>query len=293
MTKPALQNNSDIVSLKTKQGTKTENVYSNDKEENHLTEKQRIARLIIEFIYGKKIFNISTIKNNNEMPEENHTQQSQETISIDLSEKIEKEDVYFQGEGSVTTEDGKTYDFNVSFRLSRSLYEKGLSISKTQNKDPLVLNLTGMFTGLSEKTVDFDIDADGINDTIHFPKEGSGFLVIDKNNDGIINDGKEVIGTQTNNALSELTNYDEDKNGWIDENDVIFASLSIWEKDKSGKDKITPLKDKGIGALNLSYVMTPFQIKNVDTPYGEITDSGIFLFENGKASVFHRINLFV
>ncbi|OQC47736.1 MAG: hypothetical protein BWX58_01422 [Deltaproteobacteria bacterium ADurb.Bin026] len=87
--------------------------------------------------------------------------------------------------------------------------------------------------------------------------------------------------------------YDDDKNGWIDEADNIFAKLSVWEKDTTGKDIITTLKDRGIGAICLSSINSPFQIKNQDQSYGEILDSGIFMFENGRASFFHKIDLFV
>lgn len=42
-----------------------------------------------------------------------------------------------------------------------------------------------------------------------------GIVVIDENNDGRINDGGEVIGTKSGNAIAELALYDDDGNGWI------------------------------------------------------------------------------
>ncbi len=265
------------------------------KKDDYLTEKQRIARLLIEAMFGVKIPDQISIKGQNgySSQENQDTPQRYEVTIFDFTEKLEKEDVDFKAEGYVVTSEGKIYNFNASVRLNRSLYEAGVSINRQiQGKDPIVLSLSGVFNGLSEHTIDFDIDADGVIDKIHFVKEGSGFLVIDKNNDRKINDGKEVIGAQSGNAISELSDYDDDKNNWIDEADAVFVKLSVWEKDSSGRDIITPLKDKGIGAICLTTVPTPFQIKNIKGSYGEIFDSGVFLFENSTVSTFHRIDLF-
>jgi len=69
--------------------------------------------------------------------------------------------------------------------------------------------------------------------------------------------------------------------------------LAVWEKDKLGNDVITPIKEKGIGAISLASAVTPFQIKNSDVPYGMIDATGVFLFEDGRGSSLHRVDLFV
>lgn len=298
ITRPIPQGDTvDIASLRLINGDKKicEPSFECDKED-YLTEKQRIARLLIEVMFGVKIPSQYLTKGQKEdIPKaQEGASQRFEVITIDFTEKFEKEDVDLSAEGYVITDGGDTYNFKVSIRLNRSLYEAGIGIDRQiQGKDPIVLNLSGAFRGLSENTVDFDMDADGVIDKIHFVKEGSGILVLDGDKDGKIKDGKEVIGTQSGNAVSELAKYDDDGNGWIDEADKVFVKLSVWEKDVSGRDIITPLKDKGIGAICLTAAPTPFQIKNVKGSYGEIFDSGVFLFENGTASTYHRIDLFV
>ena len=289
LTRPILQDTVEITSTAKQQTNNKE-----CKTEDYLTEKQRIAKFLIELFFGVKIPNKFIIKQNPETEQETSPAERFEVISIYFTEKFEKEDVDFQAEGQVKTSDGRVLNFNLSVGLSRSFYEARMSIDRqVRGKDPLILNLSGVFKGLTENAIDFDIDADGVKDKIHFVKDGSGILVVDKNGDGKINDGKEVIGIQTGNALSELAGYDEDKNGWIDEGDTIFVKLAVWEKDKAGNDIITPIKEKGIGAISLASAATPFQIKNSDTPYGMIDDTGVFLFEDGRASSFHRVDLFV
>ncbi len=38
-----------------------------------------------------------------------------------------------------------------------------------------------------------------------------------------INDGSELFGTSSGDGFKDLATYDEDENGWIDENDSIFS----------------------------------------------------------------------
>jgi len=295
ITRPVMQDTVDL-SQSALVNMKASNVEQTSDIEDYMTEKQRIARFLIEIIFGVKLNKITvnrtpkaTVENQND-----NSPQQYEIINIDFEERFEKEDVGFTAEGAVKTSDGRLFNFNLSIKLNRSLYESSTSINRQlQGKDPVVLNLSGIFKGLSEKTIDFDIDGDGTTEKIHFFSEGSGFLVLDKNNNGKIDNGKEVIGATTDNGIKELKSYDIDGNGWIDEEDPIFLSLSVWEKNSSGNDIITPLKEKGIGAISLASAMTPFQIKNTEGHYGEILETGIFLNEDGRVSVLHRINLFV
>ncbi|MCX7965655.1 MAG: hypothetical protein N2596_03405 [Syntrophorhabdaceae bacterium] len=298
LIKPVVQREQIEISFSSiiKQKSQASKLTCESPENDHLTEKQRIARFLIELMFGVRIYGKKLSKTKNETTQTEGQPQSEqfEIINIDFSERHEEEHVNISATGSIKTKEGNTYDFNLSVSFDRFLYEAGVSINRqVQGKDPLILNLSGTFKGLSDKTIDFDIDGDGTNDRIHFVREGSGILVIDKNSDGKINDGREVIGTNTGNALSELASYDDDKNGWIDEADTIFVRLAIWEKDKSGNNIVTPIKEKGIGAICLASAMTPFHIKTTDTAYGKIYDTGVFLFENGKTSTFHRVDLFV
>ncbi len=80
------------------------------------------------------------------------------------------------------------------------------------------------------KKLKFDLDGNGKIEEIYFPAKGSGFLAIDLNEDGIINNGFELFGPATANGFEELAKYDEDSNRWIDESNSIFLKLKIWVK---------------------------------------------------------------
>ncbi|NOR58712.1 MAG: hypothetical protein GQ474_09345 [Sulfurimonas sp.] len=160
-------------------------------------------------------------------------------------------------------------------------------------KDPLVISLNGTMPSLSSKTFSFDIDSDGKSDQISQLNSGNGFLALDKNSNGIIDDGGELFGTKSGDGFRDLSKYDEDKNGWIDENDAIFDKLRIWQKSE-GKDELVALGEVGIGAIFLGNTSTPFNIKSDSNELlGEIKKSGIVLFENGKAGVISQVDLAV
>lgn len=117
-------------------------------------------------------------------------------------------------------------------------------------KDPLVLNFDGAAAELTTTRFSFDIDSDGKPDQIAFVGANSGFLALDRNNDGVINDGGELFGPSTGQGFAELAAYDEDSNQWIDENDSIYQNLRIWSKNAEGQDQLVSLGQRGVGILS-------------------------------------------
>ena len=134
------------------------------------------------------------------------------------------------------------------------------------------------------------IDSNGTKDQISQLKSGNAFLALDKNNNNSIDNGNELFGTQSGNGFADLKAYDDDKNGWIDENDAIFNKLRVWQKSE-GKDKLLALGEVGIGAIFLGSAQSPFTLKSASNEtLGEIKSSGIVLFENGRAGVISQVD---
>ena len=164
---------------------------------------------------------------------------------------LEYENMAFQSTGTVQTADGRSINFNVEVQLGRSLSQKIDSLSaETYTRvltDPLVINMDTNATSISDQKFKFDIDSDGDEEEISFAGNGSGFLALDKNEDGKIGDGSELFGTKSGDGFKDLAEYDEDKNGWIDENDSVYNKLKVWTKDSDGNDKLLNLKDADVG----------------------------------------------
>ena len=114
---------------------------------------------------------------------------------------------------------------------------------------------------------------------------------MDLNEDGKINDGSELFGTKSGDGFADLAVYDEDKNGWIDENDDIWNKLKIWVQDENGNSKLYSLAEQGVGAICLQNVSTEFGQRGTD---GEINaairNTGIFLYENGAAGTIQHLD---
>lgn len=218
-------------------------------------------------------------------------------IEYDRQERYsEVEQTQFAASGTVKTADGREIRFQLELSMQRSYYEESnVSIrlgDAARKVDPLVINFSGNAAQLTNQRFAFDLDADGKTEQISFVAPGSGFLVFDRNQDGRINDGRELFGPTTNDGFAELATLDDDGNGWIDENDAAFEKLQIWSRDGTGKDQLQSLAAAGVGAIALSRIATPFDIKNnANELLGQVRSSGIFLQENGVAGTIQQIDL--
>lgn len=188
-------------------------------------------------------------------------------INYQKSERIEENSsMNFQAQGQVKTANGKTINIDLNLNVSSSFISQTTTSFKAGDAliDPLVINFANPSTELTSRKFDFDIDSDGKKDNISFVKSGSGFLVFDKNKDGKIGNGSELFGPSTGDGFMELQAYDNDGNGWIDEQDPIYERLQIWTKDENGVDQLLALGQRGIGAIYLHAVASNFELKNTD-----------------------------
>lgn len=209
----------------------------------------------------------------------------------------EAETMSFSATGSIRTADGKVIDLNLTLNLQREMIsERHIQfLAGTAKIDPLVINFDAASAGLTNDKFAFDLDADGKQDAISFVKPGSGFLALDKNSDGVINDGRELFGPQSGDGFADLALYDLDNNGWIDENDPIYDQLRIWTKDTTGNDTLLTLGQTGIGAIYLGHISTEFALKSQtnNSLQGQIRQTGLFLRENGMAGTIQHVDLAV
>ena len=199
----------------------------------------------------------------------------------------ENQSMSFHTGGYVQCEDGRTIDFGLDVEMTASFtqYYKEEGISAQAMCDPLVLNFEGNVAGLSDMKFKFDLDADGTEDEISTLAGGNGFLALDLNNDGRINDGSELFGTKSGNGFADLSQYDEDGNGFIDENDSVFDRLKIWIKDENGEDVLYNLKEKNVGVIYLGNVNTDFVMRGMEgNVNGALRRSGAFLYEDGSGA---------
>lgn len=209
----------------------------------------------------------------------------------------ESESTTFASKGLVQTADGRNIDFNVEVSMSRAFMSQidTLEVQEYIKTDPLMINLDTNIGSVSDQKFFFDLDSDGDEEQISFAGKGSGFLALDKNGDGKINDGSELFGTSSGDGFKDLAAYDEDGNGWIDENDSVFSKLKVWTKDENGNDYLIDLKKADVGAIYLSNADTQFSLKDDENNLNaEIKKTGIYLREStGAVGSLNHVDLVV
>ena len=207
---------------------------------------------------------------------------------------MESESTSFSTTGCVRCADGREINFNLDVSMSRSFtqYTKETVENVATFIDPLVINLKGNIAEVSDQKFFFDLDADGEEDLISKLCEDSGYLALDKNEDGQINDGSELFGTASGNGFKDLAAFDEDANGWIDENDEIWNKLKIWVQDEQGNSKLYSLSEQGVGAICLQNVSTSFTERGTSGEVNAaIRNTGIFLYENGNVGTIQHLDM--
>lgn len=276
------------------------------REEESLEPRLELLKTLIEKMTGKKI-KVYSLKEGpcsaslpdectkpKEAPQEN--QRAGWGMEYDLREsRYEFENTSFEATGVIKTADGKEIAFDLGLVMEREHLEEtsvSLRAGDAVKKDPLVINFNGTAAELSDLRFSFDIDADGTADQIATLGGGSGYLALDRNGDGVINDGSELFGPTTGEGFAELAAFDDDGNGWIDEGDAVFSRLVTWSGGSDGT--LTSLKDSGVGAISLGNVSTPFDLKGTDNALlGSVRTTGIYVKENGLVGTVQQVDLAV
>jgi hypothetical protein len=124
-------------------------------------------------------------------------------------------------------------------------------------------------TGLDDP-VWFDIDADGAPELMSWTDRGEGLLALDRNGNGVIDDGGELFGTATRLsdgtrapngyvALAELDSwvFGGNGDGHLDSSDAAFGSLLLWtDRNHDGisqPEELQTLAQAGIRRIDLDY----------------------------------------
>ncbi|HEY2913760.1 MAG TPA: hypothetical protein VGK21_10410 [Candidatus Angelobacter sp.] len=141
------------------------------------------------------------------------------------------------------------------------------------NCSPIVVDLTGDGFSLTDAQhgVMFDIAGTGVPIQIAWTSQGSrnAFLALDRNHNGMIDNGLELFGnftlqpkSATPNGFSALAEFDKLENGGngdgiIDERDAVFPHLVLWVDENhdgiSQSNELHSLPELGVFSLSFTY----------------------------------------
>lgn len=154
--------------------------------------------------------------------------------------------------------------------------------------DPLVLDLDGdgIETIGADGSVLFDHDGDGVSNGTGWIKSDDGILVLDRNGNGVIDDGSELFGDQTEGSelgLNEVTDrsaglraledLDTNHDDRFDASDAQYGAVRVWrdlnQDGVSQSNELFTLAELGIAAINLD----PGSTSDVNLGNGNVVDS--------------------
>ncbi|QZX85033.1 calcium-binding protein [Metapseudomonas otitidis] len=137
--------------------------------------------------------------------------------------------------------------------------------SFVQRRDPLSLDLDGdgIETVGTNAGITFDFDGDGLKTGTGWVKGDDGFLVLDRNGNGQIDNGGELFGVDTVKANGQkatdgfdaLRDFDSNGDGVFDAKDAQFANVRVWQDTNQDgiaqAGELKTLAEHNIVAINL------------------------------------------
>ena len=269
-----------------------------------------LIKAMVEWLTGKpvKVFDASQLQTDTPPPEVQDPNQAQAAqqpaqragfgIEYDYHAVTEEtEQTSFSAQGTIKTADGQEISFTLDLAMSRQYREEtnvSVRAGDAVRKDPLVINFDGTAAQLSSQRFSFDLNADGKTENVPMLSGGNGYLALDLNMNGKIDSGAELFGPASGSGFADLAKYDQDHNGWIDENDPVFKQLRVWTPDAKGDGSLTTLQDHNVGALYLGHTGTAFALRGQgNEDLGAVRDSGVYLTESGAAGSLQQVDLTV
>ena len=138
---------------------------------------------------------------------------------------------------------------------------------------PIIISLEDSRLRLTdlESGVAFDLNADGRKERMSWTAQGAeeAFLVIDRNQNGQIDDGTELFGDHSpqlpsseKNGFRALAVFDDPLNGgngdgWVDSSDPVYEHLGLWvDRNHDGlsqASELSGLAERGVEAVGVEY----------------------------------------
>lgn len=144
-------------------------------------------------------------------------------------------------------------------------------------RDPLVFDLDGdglETAGPAQSGVLFDHDADGIKTGTGWVKSDDGFLVMDRNGNGVIDNGRELFGDATPlyaggtaaDGFAALAQEDSNSDGKITSADSKWSSLRIWrdlnQDGVSQANELFTMQNASIAGINVAKTANSVTLAN-------------------------------
>jgi hypothetical protein len=162
------------------------------------------------------------------------------------------------------------------------VYTQQYAYSQTVTS-PLVLDLDNndFETKSKQDGIYFDLDNNGFAEKTAWTS-GDAFLTYDLNENGKIDNGGELFGNHTlvgeskaADGFAAIAQYDENGDGFIDENDDIYRLIKLWNDDGDGvseEGEFKTLEEMGVNSIDLNQT-APETINYTDATVSSVSNA--------------------
>jgi len=192
-------------------------------------------------------------------------------LGVELNVSVRVSEFVAQVQSGQVTVSQESLELNVQVRGEKAVQKK---------VDPLVLDMDG--DGVETSGVDggiiFDIEANGNAAPVSFVQGEDVLLALDRNGNGVIDNGGELFGTQhgAKNGFEELKKFDDNHDGVINEQDVVFSQL------RGLRRRVDNLELVSLSQLGVQELFTTYQERRETLVTGdEILQNGAFRYRDG------------
>ena len=234
-------------------------------------------------------------------------------VTLDYNNKIQKIKISSWTDDKVKEDNSKFKSKAVYWggnaTVKDSEYAKFIIYDDDNDKDPedeaspiiIDMNKNSITSSAIDSLTHFDHNNDSLREKTAWIDSGDSFLALDKNNNGLIDNGTELFGNHTitdtsypyilsggTNGFEALKLYDDNGDGIINMQDRVFDKLLLWnDVNKDGlsqSDELSYLKDSNIAAISLDYKNTN-TIENGNT----IKQSSKVFFKDGTTTIANDV----
>ncbi|MBV1910398.1 MAG: hypothetical protein KUG78_13935 [Kangiellaceae bacterium] len=180
-----------------------------------------------------------------------HFSNNENSFSLDLNySSSESQTISFK-----QNSDESSFSLEITSKRSFS-FELSLEVTAVEQSDPLIIDLD--FSGFKFESIisdiQFDLDGDGELEFISNLSGEDAFLAIDKNNNGVIDNGTELFGDQegAKDGFAALKLLDSNSDHQINAEDQLFHQILLLKFNEYGMQNTRTLSEQGITTLSLN-----------------------------------------
>jgi VCBS repeat-containing protein len=220
---------------------------------------------------------------------------------LELKSSLKNFTITENDDGSYTVYDKTGKEGTDTVRNVETLSYKGghIDISDAASQsvvDPIVIDLNGDGINITTPTdgLNFNMSPDGLLQAVGWIDSQDGFLVMDKNSNGQVDDISEMFSefyhAGADTGLGALSTLDENGDSVLDSQDSEFSQLQIWQ-DSNSDGQSDAGEMHSLADYSISQISLASSDVNEWSDGGVVLSQGNVTYEDGSEGLFGEVGL--